>query len=300
MARIVLTTEADVVHVVTMPLAPLGAMHKRRFGSHFTLDVTERPGAVAASGSLAGLFAKIEKPLLGWARPYVDLATAVVKPDVQILLASGYQRAALVRNAPMTDWRAPFVPSPPGPMRFLVIGSIFEGRGYEMLVEAAARARTHAEFTIHIYGPGRDEYVDRLRVRSAERGLGDVIFWHGPTSSSDVSATYLSGHVGLVLYESDDPGNDGLSNKILECVATGRPVLAGDLPQNREFVEEHGVGWLSPMTTEDLASSLVQVASCSAEQLTGLSAHARSLGDTTLSWEADFQSVLDIAGRSKR
>jgi hypothetical protein len=106
---------------------------------------------------------------------------------------------------------------------------------------------------------------------------------------------YLSGHVGLVLYESDDPGNDGLSNKILECVSTGRAVLAGDLPQNRDFIQEHQVGWLTPMTTPDLAFSLAEVACRSKNEITQIARRARKLGDTSLSWEGEFQRVIDTA-----
>jgi hypothetical protein len=63
--------------------------------------------------------------------------------------------------------------------------------------------------------------------------------------------------LGVALYEPTDAGNDSLSNKILECVSTDRPVLAGDLPENRRFVVDNKVGWLTSVTAEDIAESLV-------------------------------------------
>lgn len=296
MIQRVLATPADVVHVVSIPLVPLGVLHKLRHRSRMVLDVTERPGAVAAPGSVSTVLARAERLLLRLGRRSTDVATAVVQPDVDLLAAMGFRTSLLVRNAPRSSWRAPYVRPPVGPVRYAAIGSIFEGRGYEMLIDAVARA-DESSFTVHIYGPGREEYITGLKDRAEQQGVGDRVIFEGWIDGDEVSAAYLATHAGLVLYESEDPGNDGLSNKILECVASGRPVIAGDLPENRRFVTEHNVGWLSRMNVEDLAHTFTAAAR-DPRQLETLAERCRRIGDDWLTWEGEFSKVTEAVGHA--
>lgn len=293
MASDVLRTPAQTVHVISAPLAPIGLLHKLRWRSRFILDVQERPGAVAARGSATGLFSKIERTLLSRICRWVDIATVVTHPDVQHMSNIGFRKVKLVRNCPLTTWRAPYTESPPAPpLRLVTIGSIFEGRGYELLIQAAAEARKHAAFTIDVYGPARATYLSQLKELAAKHGVEHIVRFQGALSAQLVSETYLSAHIGLVLYESNDPGNDGLSNKILECVSSGRPVLAGDLPQNHAFVTKNQVGWLSDVTADDLAQSIIRISDSNMD-FEAISKRCRELGDTELNWEREFRNALD-------
>jgi glycosyltransferase involved in cell wall biosynthesis len=204
----------------------------------------------------------------------------------------------LVRNVPLSDWRAAYSPPAerqPGELNALIIGSVFEGRGFEMILEALALARSAGGtgIRLEIIGPARPDYLASLKGLADRLDVGDSVDWVSRVESSEVSAAYLSAHVGLVLYESNDPGNDGLSNKILECVSSGRPVLAGNLPENRSFVSQHGVGWLSEMTAPALADTLRAIADVA--DLGPMSLHCRSVGDQELNWEREFEPVLRTA-----
>lgn len=160
-----------------------------------------------------------------------------------------------------------------------------------MLIEAASLVPSDVDFSIDIYGTGRPDYIHRLERLTIERKLERRIHWRGPVSTESVSETYLKHHVGLVLYESNDLGNDGLSNKLMECVSSGRPVLAGNLPQNHAFVTSNAVGWTCEMTPASLAVGIRTVVA-EARRLPGLSQHCRALGDQSLTWDAAFQDAL--------
>lgn len=294
LVRGALLQPAGVVHVSNPSLLIIGLAHKWRYGSKCVLDVPERVGAVNARGSLASKFSRFEPQLLLKASRWVDVALCVVPSELVTLSRLGFDRIFLVRNVPLSEWRATYTPPPDrtGCLRLMIVGSVFEGRGFEMILEAIADLSPSEldQIRLAIVGPGRGDYIEGLRELSRRRGIETSISWLPPVSSSDVSAAYLTAHVGLVLYEGADPGNDGLSNKLLECVASGRPVLAGDLPENRAFVSENAVGWLSQMEVHALTSALREI--LAETNLSAISDHCREVGDQRLIWEREFEVVL--------
>jgi glycosyltransferase involved in cell wall biosynthesis len=295
MAKLTLSIPADVVHVTGAPLTLLGLLHRARFGSRMVLDIPERPGAVAARGSVASIFSRVELPFLRFASRRVDVATVVTHGDVSAVSTLGFRTVALVRNAPLSNWRAPYTPPPDvdgDRLAAVVVGTIFEGRGYEILLRAMAKVKHQRDIRLKISGPGREDYLASLKSLTEQLDITDRVEWMGPIDSSEVSAAYLSADVGLVLYEPVDPGNDGLSNKILECVSTGRPVIAGDLPENRLFVTANGVGWLTDVSVDALAEALRSAGL--GEDVAAICAKCRQYGDTWLNWESEFAKVLAI------
>ena len=145
---------------------------------------------------------------------------------------------------------------------------------------------------LDIYGFARESYLRSLQALVFELGIEDRVTWRGRLHMEEVSNAYLGAHLGLVLYEASDPGNDGLSNKIFECVSTGRPVLAGDLPENRSFVKDNDVGWLAEMSVVGLATALCKIAA--ENDLDPISRHCRHLGDNELNLDTEFTLVTDF------
>ena len=282
----------DAALVVSTPLIPLGILFKILGGRVLAVDVTERPGAVSSKGSVFEIFRAFEKPLLRIVSRKADIVTAVVPPDVAYLKSVGFDPVKLVRNAPLDSWRAPDRALPLGVVKFCLVGSLFEGRGLEKLITAVCQVPSEFKFEIRIYGGGRADYVSRLKSLSEDKSAAGRLIWMGPLGSAFVSDAYLDSHVGLVLYDSDDAGNDGLSNKLMECVSSGRPVLAGDLPQNRDFVSSNDVGWLCTMTVEGIAQGIRDVVSARAE-FEDAAQRCRAIGDSWLTWDREFSAVAD-------
>jgi len=294
LARAVMRTPAGTVHVVGAPLALIGVAHRRKYASRFVLDINERPGAVAARGSLMSVFSRFESALLKGVGKHVDLATVVTYGDVDTVTEMGFRQVKLVRNVPIATWRASYsrpVWDAGDTPTLVVVGTIFEGRGYEILLKSLAKVAGTRHVRLKIYGGGRDDYVSSLKRLAATLGISESVEWMGRIDSSEVSAAYLDAHVGLVLYEKVDPGNDGLSNKILECVATGRPVIASDLSENRRFVNENHVGWLADVSPDGLAGAIRELPV--GADFEEISARCRLLGDTWLNWESEFAQVID-------
>ena len=292
MIRHLVLNRYDLAVTISASLSWLGILHKVAHRGRLWLDINERPGAVKLSGSGASLVSPIEAPLIRLASRWADIGTAVVPPDVETLRAYGFSKSILLRNAPLNSWRANYRQIPAAPIRFVLIGSIFESRGFEMLIDAVRQIPDEIELTVDVYGTGRSGYVEELIDRTDRAQQGHRIHWKGPLERSKVSSTYLDAHVGLVLYESNDLGNDGLSNKLMECVSSGRPVLAGSLPQNQRFVHDHGFGWTCEMTIEGLAAGILQVHR-DFEKVDAIAAACRAAGDTWLNWDAEVATAAD-------
>lgn len=104
-------------------------------------------------------------------------------------------------------------------------------------------------------------------------------------------------HVGTALYENVDAANDSLSNKIFECVVSGRPVIASDLSENRRFVQENEVGWLTDVAAGDLADLLRAIY----EMRSNLSTLSRRVFErsATMTWENECRETIAWIVQSK-
>lgn len=292
----VVRTPADLVFVNGPTLVGVGLVHKIVHRSTLVLDVPERPGVLSAKGSLASLTGRADKFVLKFASRFVTTATVVTYADLPVLRELGYSEVELVRNVPLSAWKSEYRDPPISAedsllpkLEVLAMGSVFEGRGYEMLIQAISVVSERFPVRLTICGPARKSYVDQLIALAEEFEITSAIVFNPPVESDCVSEAYLGADVGMVLYESDDPGNDGLSNKLFECVSSGRPVIASDLPENRRFIEAAGVGWLALTSVEGISRALLEA--YTGGQIVELSRHCRATGERELNWESEFQCI---------
>jgi glycosyltransferase involved in cell wall biosynthesis len=108
-------------------------------------------------------------------------------------------------------------------------GRLVRKKGFEVLIDAAARLRTEFPgLAVAIAGEGD------LRIELEQRAGGAVMFL-GSQSQDEIAALCASADVVAVPSVRDEAGNvDGLPNFALEALASGTPVVAsraGGLPQ---------------------------------------------------------------------
>ena len=202
--------DADVVHVTGVPLLVLGLLHKARYRSRLVLDINERPASVSARGSLFSLFSRIEPLLLRIGATQSDV-TVVVTPGHSTILRRdhGFGDVLVVRNVPLDAWRSDFTPPPPreaSSLQVVAAGTLFEGRGFEKLIQAVGVARERGVIIeLDIYGTGRADYTASLYDLASRVAVSDQVRFHGHLDSAKVSSAYLAGHLGVALYENTDP-----------------------------------------------------------------------------------------------
>jgi glycosyltransferase involved in cell wall biosynthesis len=297
----VLKTSARTIFVGHVSLFWLGSAHQRRWGSQIVINGRERPGGVRTKGSLASWFSRVEPIILRRIARRQPMVIAVCESHAEDFRALGFENVQVVRNVPVEKFAPTFVAPPEcDELRVCCVGSLYPGRGIEALIDGVIMARSRGAMArLDITGPASDSYSAELASRIQAASAGDYITIHGPCPADEVAGRYQAAHVGTALYEAADSANDSLSNKIFESIVAGRPVIAGNLPENSKIVETHSVGWAVPVTGIAIGELLVSLAA-DRESVREMARHCHSVGQRNFTWEAEIQSLRDAVESKTR
>lgn len=302
-AMIIRRTPADLVFVTAIPLSPLALLHKMLFRSRIVLDLNERPGMADVNGSLFSYISRLEPVYVRLIRRLIDMAWVVTPGHVPLAERLGVRAIRVVKNAPLASWRCEPESSSSigmrdgGAIRLVCIGTVAPGRFYMELCRAVAQSRQAGVLiSVDLYGPANDQFLRDLEDCISVLGLTEIVQYRGIVADSDVCRTYQRYDAGLALYDPAFTASDSLSNKIIECVAAGVPVLAGDLPENQRFLTDRHVGRSVRLTVEALAEALTAL---TAQDLSRWREEAIACG-ANLTWENEIRPVLYELGVSDK
>lgn len=128
--------------------------------------------------------------------------------------------------------------------KFLFVGRLMKEKGIEEYLYCAKQYANRAEFDI--IGTCEEDYETQVKGLQEE----GFLYFHGP--QSDVKSFYKNADAVVVASY-----HEGMSNVLLEAAATGRPVLATNIPGCREGVEDHMTGLLfTPRDSRALESTI--------------------------------------------
>ncbi len=135
---------------------------------------------------------------------------------------------------------------------FLYVGRLMREKGIEEFLEAATAFADRADFAI--VGEYEEDYrrqvEEGIRQVTEESGREDALRYYGP--QRDVRPYYRQADAVIVASY-----HEGMSNVILEAAATGRPVLATNIPGCREAVEDNRTGLLfTPGSSQSLKETI--------------------------------------------
>ncbi len=166
------------------------------------------------------------------------------------------------------------------PLNFLFMGRVMKEKGVDELMAAAEVIRQrYPQTAFHILGSCEEEYSTRLQNLQERQ----IICYHG--FQKDVQSYLRSCHAVVM-----PSYHEGMSNVLLEAAATGRPVLASDIPGCREAFDEGISGFgFRPQDTTALIEALEKFITLPYEKkkLLGLA------GRTKMEKEYDRQLVID-------
>jgi glycosyltransferase involved in cell wall biosynthesis len=207
-----------------------------------------------------------------------------VRPENCVVVRNGLdlkqfdQAAAQGLQAPL--------PIPDGARFVAVIGNLWPVKGHRTLVEAVARlpATLHeVRFLCAGEGPERDY----LTARIAELGLGDRVILLG--HRLDVPAILARAQAACLCSRAE-----GLSNAVMEAMASRLPVLATRVGGNPELVREGENGSLVPYGDADALGRALSELLSAPEQAREMGLHGRRRVESELSMErmADGHGAL--------
>jgi glycosyltransferase involved in cell wall biosynthesis len=118
------------------------------------------------------------------------------------------------------------------------VGRLSEQKGFDLLVEAAAEVvKTDPEVHFVIVGDGVE--AQALRQQASDLGLASRVIFTG--QRKDVEALISA----MDLFACSSRW-EGLSTVLMEAMAAGVPIVATDIPGNRELLRDGENAWLVP------------------------------------------------------
>ena len=232
--RLLRRLRPDLVLTYTVKPNVYGGLACRMAGTPYAVNVTGLGTAFHTGGPLKHLVTFLYRLSLKGARS-VFFENG---DDLHTLLCAGAfppERCCLLPGAGVDLARFSPAPYPAdGTVRFLFMGRVMAEKGVDELLAAMKRLRARGvACTLDVLGFCEEDYEARLSAAAAEGWLR----FHG--HRSDVRPFLAAAHC-LVLPSH----HEGMSNAILECAATARPVIAARIPGCREAVVDGVSGFL--------------------------------------------------------
>jgi glycosyltransferase involved in cell wall biosynthesis len=183
--------------------------------------------------------------VVGWSLRRADLITADSLDTVEEI--AQYHPSAPVRQILWGADTDRFVPATPAPdFEVVSLRSWEENYNIDLIIEAFARfvtMRPHSHARLHLLGGGPMEPV--LQERVASLRLLQQVRFHGRVGDQAMVDAIQRCRVSVSV-----PSSDATSVSVLESMACGLPLIASDLPANRQWIDEQG-GWIVPVRDID-------------------------------------------------
>lgn len=192
------------------------------------------------------------------------------------------ERIIALPNAVDTSRFAHIARDPAAPTRFVFIGRLEAEKGLDTLLAAFADvAPAHPRAGLLLVGSGQ---LEKKLQREAQRlGLGGRVEFAG--HRDDIENLLAAGNVGVLCSRIE-----GLSNTLLESMASGLPMVASRISGNEDFVRHGENGWLfEPGDRAALARCLAEAAALDGAARTAMGEAARA----TVRTHAGLDQVLN-------
>jgi glycosyltransferase involved in cell wall biosynthesis len=179
----------------------------------------------------------------------------------------------------------------PGRCRALFVGRLTYQKGLDVIIEALKGLDVHVRPQLTVAGDGNARF--ELERRVAESGLEDDVRFIGWYDRANIPDLYRDADMFVL-----PSRHEGMSNALLEAMASGLPVIATRIAGNEELVSHDETGLLVPV--ED-ASALSEAMA----RLTKDSSLRRRIGNAgrelilaRYSWKMIAKEYLELIERS--
>jgi len=166
--------------------------------------------------------------------------------DLELLIQLGVtpvDRSLVIRGSGVDTDHFPFEPEPPEPpVTVAFAGRLIGDKGIRELVEAFRELRSRG-LAVRLVIAGAPDLENPTSVTQAELdawGRLDGVVLTGPVS--DVRPIWRDAHIAVLLSR-----REGVPVSLMEAAATGRAIVATDVPGCREVVMDKRNGFLVPL-----------------------------------------------------
>ncbi len=244
LAAVYRALKPDIVHHIALKPIVIGGVAARLAGVRAIVNAPVGLGFVFSSDRL---LAKMLRPLVSLGLRFTLTprgAKAIFEnpDDLAALSAAGMVRredAVLIRGAGVNITEFAPAPEPEGRVRVILIARMIREKGVADFVAAARALKGLAEFVL-VGAPdlGNPNTITEAELRGWE--AEGVVTWLGPRR--DIAALLRGAHIAV----QPSTYREGLPKSALEAMASGKPLVATDIPGCREAVVDGQTGFLIP------------------------------------------------------
>jgi len=186
--------------------------------------------------------------------------------------------------------------TPNVPLRVGYTGSLFAGRGIEVLLEVA---RTSSWIELHLVGGPVDRATQlEAELRSGVESANIII--HGPVSPAEARRLQSGFDVLVAPFSRTVMTDSGVDSsrwmspmKVFEYLASGRPIVISDLPVLREVLRPDVDALMVPPEDPDALASALRRLADDPELGARLATSALQRARTEFTWELRARRILE-------
>jgi glycosyltransferase involved in cell wall biosynthesis len=182
-------------------------------------------------------------------------------------------------------------PSDGPSLRVLAVGNLIRLKGFDVLIEAVARAHCRDQVRVCIVGDGIEE--EALHALAAARGVSACFEFAGRLPVVEMPSRFADADVFVLSSYSE-----GRPNVVVEALASGLPVIATDLEGVRGMVVDGDTGWLIPAGNADRLAAALDQANADRAELRRRGERARELANTQLGTWTETAQAYDTLFRA--
>lgn len=176
-------------------------------------------------------------------------------------------------------------------LRVLAVGNLIRLKGFDVLIEAVARAQCRDQARVCIVGDGVE--AEALHALAAARGVAACFEFAGRLPVADMPGRFADADV-LVLSSY----SEGRPNVVVEALASGLPVIATDLEGVRSMVVDGETGWLIPAGSADQMAAALDQANADRAELRRRGERAREFANSQLGTWTETAQAYDALFRA--
>lgn len=170
-------------------------------------------------------------------------------------------------------------------------GQFYEGRGYDIMLEAIPYLKKYPDVKLALRGFGKME--EFLKKRAKELGDENVRFYP-KVLVQELIIMASKAHVGVAMTEPVCLNFKlSVSNKLFEYAAAGLPVIMSDIPEHRYLNERFHFGIVIPDNSPKTFAEAVIKLYTDKEFYNNCVKNAKRLSDE-VNWETEFERLIEF------
>jgi glycosyltransferase involved in cell wall biosynthesis len=252
LAPLLATQGIEALHVHDLRLAREGVWAHQRFGIPWVLDLHENfPASLRDYAHARTLLGR----LLIWPSAWERFERKMAQRAHRVILVTPQAAADLTRRADIVPEKIcvlpnvadrPYVERTPVPppaegLRLVYFGDTGQRRGTDLCVRAVAALKDRVP-GLELIMAGTSSYQGQLTRLAADLGVGDCVQLLGWRPPEELPGLIESCHAGLAPFRRSPHHDTTFANKLFQCMALGRPIIASDCPAQKAVIEAEQCG----------------------------------------------------------